>query len=96
MGLITDLITGSDTGDDGLIGGIIQKANKKHEHDNSGDYGGEAGGAVAVPDQYAKGGMVRKTGRAKVHAGERVLTASQNRSYERSKRQRRKSAGKYG
>jgi len=32
---------------------------------------------TATPASYAKGGLVRKTGLAKVHKGERVLTAKQ-------------------
>lgn len=31
----------------------------------------------ASPPSFAKGGMVKKTGLAKVHKGERVLTAKQ-------------------
>jgi len=32
----------------------------------------------ASPASYAKGGMVRRTGMAKVHKGEKVLTAKQH------------------
>lgn len=33
--------------------------------------------AVASPPSYAKGGVVKKTGLAKVHKGEKVLTLAQ-------------------
>jgi len=33
---------------------------------------------MASPSQYAKGGMVKRTGLAKVHKGEKVLTAKQH------------------
>lgn len=33
--------------------------------------------AVAAPSSYKVGGVVRKTGYAKVHKGERVLTVAQ-------------------
>ncbi|NBW11833.1 MAG: hypothetical protein EBR82_27755 [Caulobacteraceae bacterium] len=33
--------------------------------------------AVASPPSYAKGGVVKRTGMAKVHKGEKVLTAAQ-------------------
>jgi hypothetical protein len=46
---------------------------------------------VAEPDSYKRGGKVRKTGKAKVHKGERVLTGKQNREYERKLRSKRKS-----
>lgn len=40
--------------------------------------------AKANPPQYRKGGLVKKSGMAKVHRGERVLTKSQNRKYGKS------------
>ena len=43
-----------------------------------------AGAINAVTgDSYAKGGRVKRTGLAKVHAGEYVLTASQAKSLKR-------------
>jgi hypothetical protein len=36
--------------------------------------------AVATPASYAKGGVVRKTGVAKVHKGEIVLTLTQRKA----------------
>jgi hypothetical protein len=41
---------------------------------------------LATPSTFKRGGKVRKTGRARVHKGERVLTAKQNRKYMRGKR----------
>ena len=37
-------------------------------------------GALASPPAYAKGGVVKKTGIAKVHKGEKVLTLTQRRA----------------
>ena len=42
----------------------------------------------ATPGSFKRGGKVKKTGMAKVHKGERVLTKKQQ-------KQRRKSRGKY-
>jgi hypothetical protein len=36
--------------------------------------------AVASPPSYAKGGVVKKTGVAKVHKGEKVLTMAQRKA----------------
>jgi hypothetical protein len=41
---------------------------------------------VGDPGTYKKGGKVKKTGLAKVHKGERVLTKKQNKKYESRKR----------
>lgn len=38
------------------------------------------GAVLAAPASYAKGGVVRKTGMAKVHKGEMVLTAAKHRA----------------
>lgn len=37
----------------------------------------------AQPNSYKKGGKVKKTGQAKVHKGERVLTTKQSRTFEK-------------
>jgi len=37
----------------------------------------------AVPKSYSKGGKVKKTGMAKVHKGERVLTMKQSKKFSR-------------
>lgn len=38
---------------------------------------------MAAPASYAKGGLVRKTGLAKVHKGEMVLTAAKHKALKR-------------
>ncbi len=54
--------------------------------------GGSSGGGTNTDDpgapgqSFKRGGKVKKTGRAKVHKGERVLTAKQSRKYGRRKR----------
>ena len=48
---------------------------KKQHHDSK----------MALPQQFKKGGKVKKTGFAKVHKGERVLTKAQQRKHLRGK-----------
>jgi hypothetical protein len=43
------------------------------------------GGGDAEPNSFKRGGLVKKTGKAKVHKGERVLTKAQNKKYQKSK-----------
>lgn len=43
--------------------------------------GSDSGGDNAYTQEFKKGGRVRKTGLAKVHKGERVLTRKQARKY---------------
>ena len=45
----------------------------------------KSGETSADPPSYKRGGKVRKTGKAKVHKGERVLTKAQARKYDRGK-----------
>lgn len=54
--------------------------NKKKSGSSSGLSG------LADPSSFKRGGKVRKTGRALVHKGERVLTKAQTRKYDRGKR----------
>ena len=44
----------------------------------------------ATPSTFKRGGKVKKTGRAKVHKGERVLTKKQDRKYRRVMKSRGK------
>ena len=44
---------------------------------------------MAIPSTYKRGGMVRKTGLAKVHKGERVLTKAQQKRRKRGRGSRR-------
>jgi len=41
---------------------------------------------IASPPEYRRGGKVKRTGIAKVHKGERVLTARQARKYRKTRR----------
>ena len=54
-------------------------ATKQFDTDASG------GDTDAMPASYKKGGKVRKTGKAQVHKGERVLNRKQTRKYERKR-----------
>jgi hypothetical protein len=47
----------------------------------------------SAPMNFKKGGKVRKTGVAKVHKGEYVLTAAQAREFKSSHKTRRKKTG---
>lgn len=49
--------------------------------------------ASASPSSFKRGGKVKKTGRARVHRGERVLTKKQDVKYQKIKRGKR-STGK--
>ena len=50
--------------------------------------------SVANPSAFKKGGKVKKTGVAKVHRGERVLTAKEAKKYAKNKGTRKRVAGK--
>jgi lipopolysaccharide export system protein LptA len=54
------------------------------------------GSEAAEPTSFKKGGVVRKTGYAKVHRGEKVLTAREAKSYRKksSKRTHKKNITK--
>lgn len=77
MGLITALATGGLSGGKGKSGGdnggglVTQLLRKKATPYDP----------MAEPDSYKRGGQVKKSGMAKVHKGERVLTKSQNKRY---------------
>ena len=55
----------------------------------SGDFGGASvpsdGSADPEIGSFKKGGKVKKTGKYKLHAGERVLNSKQTRKYDRKK-----------
>jgi hypothetical protein len=79
MGLISDL-TGGTVGQH--IGSAIKKKRAKAStSDTVRTSESMDRSPVAEPDSYRRGGKVRKTGYAKVHKGERVLTRKQARRY---------------
>lgn len=57
-------------------------AYRKANPSNSGS-GSSANDSKAQPSSYKKGGKVRKTGKAKVHKGERVLTVKQTKKFDK-------------
>ena len=69
----------------GLAGGLTGSGSPKQEKVDA----AKLEEPKAVPSEYEHGGKVRKTGRAKVHKGERVLTKRQARKYEKRKRARK-------
>lgn len=76
MGLITSLIdpdSSSNGGGGGLIGAIKRRS--------SGNSNTASTSTSADPDNYKRGGLVKKTGMAKVHKGEKVLTKKQTKRY---------------
>ena len=82
MGLLTDLAGG------GITAQIKKARDKKKKKDagksqaNQMDKSPVADSSgSAEPSEYKHGGMVRKTGMARVHKGERVLTRKQARRY---------------
>lgn len=62
-----------------------KKQQKKFQAQTVGSSGVNASGgsssSSASPESYKRGGKVRKTGMAKVHKGERVLTKAQAKKY---------------
>lgn len=58
----------------------LGKLSDKKKGDNS-----SAPDDSASPSTFKKGGLVKKTGQAKVHKGERVLTKQQNKRYAKSR-----------
>jgi hypothetical protein len=85
MGVLTDLMGGGGPG--GKITDWIKK--RKNKREESQGSSGSSGGSDSHADipEFKHGGKVRKTGLAKVHKGEEVLTAKQA-------RKRRKGRGK--
>ena len=67
-----------------------KKLNKPMPEVGAAGAAGAAKGA-AKPSSFKKGGKVRKTGVAKVHKGEIVLTASEAKSCAKSKKRGKKS-----
>lgn len=58
-----------------------RKAAKKQETQYNSSGSGVDSSLTADPPSYKRGGKVRKTGIAKVHKGERVLTKKQQKKY---------------
>ena len=86
MGMISKM--GGKSGGGGGNAGMAKKlAPKKSAQESSG-----GDGATASPSSYHHGGKVRRTGKAKVRKGERILTAKQDRKYR--KISKRKSAAR--
>lgn len=54
-----------------------------------GAVGSKIAGSVPIVGSFKKGGKVKKTGLAKVHKGERVLSISQNKEYEKMKKNKK-------
>jgi len=57
--------------------------------DDSKEMESERFSASAAPPSYKRGGKVKRSGKARVHKGERVLTKAQAKRYEKRKRGRK-------
>ncbi len=81
MGVLDDYLYGDNStagGGTGGKGGLLSKyLAKKKGPDVSAVPTGLMNVGPATPDTYKKGGIVKKTGLAKVHKGEKVLTKKQ-------------------
>lgn len=68
-------------------GHAISGAAKKRKSDGGGGGGddGTAAGIASLVGSYKRGGKVKRTGLAKVHKGERVLTKKQQKRYRSGK-----------
>jgi len=62
----------------GLAGTSGSKDDKKDEPQKVNEF-------EAKPVSYKRGGKVKRSGKAKVHRGERVLTRKQTKEYERKR-----------
>jgi len=62
---------------------------KDDSKDNSKEMESERFSASAAPPSYKRGGKVKRSGKARVHKGERVLTKAQAKRYEKRKRGRK-------
>lgn len=76
MGLLSSYLGGDDSG--GLASSLLKRKKKGMKRDSSHEMDHAP---IADPSSYSKGGMVRRSGMAKVHKGERVLTRKQARRY---------------
>jgi hypothetical protein len=68
---------------------IAGKFGKKSSSTPASDSGGGDDSGPGYAGGFKRGGKVKKTGIAKVHKGERVLTKKQAKKYSARKRQRR-------
>lgn len=87
MGLLTDYLYGDDSNatGSGSSGGLLTKYLKGRKgKSSSGDFSNAYSGTMEQSD-YHKGGVVKKTGPAKLHKGERVLTKAQAKKYSRKR-----------
>ena len=74
----------ADVFSEGFDAGIGKKTTKKKKKDSGNDW------SKANPRYFKHGGRVKKTGMAKVHRGEFVLTAAQAKSLSSKKKSARK------
>ena len=79
MGLLGNYLSGGKGGS--VVGSLISNHKKKNTGSSKQSDVGDAGDAGS----FKKGGKVKKTGLAKVHKGERVLTKKQNKRYMKSR-----------
>lgn len=76
----------------GLLQGNVDQATKMRKEGKGGllrkkkKMPGTQSVGVSGEESYKRGGRVRRTGLARVHKGERVLTVKQAKRYRRSKR----------
>ena len=83
MGVLSDLMGGGAGKGGGA--GIISKVGsalkrKKKKSDSDSDAGSNYAGDTGIPE-YKRGGKVKRTGIAKVHKNEEVLTAKEAKRY---------------
>lgn len=89
-GALSKALSTESSSDDGQKEGLIQRAVKLFKKRSAGDSKTSSTdpteGNMADPSGFRKGGKVKKTGLAKVHRGEKVLTRKQARKYGPRKR----------
>jgi len=85
---VTSGLTGMPSGSSSKSSGKDWKRKQKMSNSKAPAESGTRSSGADEMGSYKRGGKVRKTGRAKVHKGERVLTAKQAKRYEKRGRKR--------
>ena len=86
MGVLSDLMGGGESaGAVSKVGAMLERKKSKKKRVGTGavsgsNYDGDTGSEV-TGESFKRGGKVKRTGLAKVHAGEQVLTSKQAKRY---------------
>jgi len=76
-------VTAQSSKQDGKLKGILARKKKKKNPPTPPTVSLPEDSTVGIPRQFKRGGKVKKTGMAKMHKGERVLTKKQAKRFKR-------------